>query len=521
MSETCFFKLSSALVAVCALVLSSHVTSGQIPDVPGWDLVWNDEFDGTSLNTTNWTALDRRDSFNNELQYYHPDQVAVTGGNLELTAIDVPRQGKAYQSGLVTSNDLFGPGRFEARIDLPTTQGMWPAFWLNANHVQWPLGGEIDIMENRGSQPHLTSSAYHWQTNPGPCCDQHQYVGSDYTATEGGQPVNFHDSFHTYTAEWDETTIKYYVDGNLHYTVTETPGRPVYETHKNIILNVAVGGWFGGDPDATTQFPQTMYVDYVRYWRPEGAPPDPDPVPDDNLLTNASFDDAGGSLLGWDTLGNTISNVTANNQLANDGSHALKIYGQFNGQTNNSGVTQGVAISGGETLRAEASSISPAWDTLLGKANEVTMKVEFYDVFGGEYGSGNFLGEVSQLIHDGTTAQGIWHENTLEAIAPQNAVEARLSFLFEQNNNNDGAIWIDSAGLFLESTLDGDFDGDLDVDGADFLVWQSDNSVGSLADWQANFGTTASQTASATVPEPGSFTLALTLLCLAFGRRRC
>jgi len=56
-----------------------------------------------------------------------------------------------------TSKDLFGAGRFEARIDLPSSQGMWPAFWLNANGVQWPLGGEIDIMENRGSQPFLTS----------------------------------------------------------------------------------------------------------------------------------------------------------------------------------------------------------------------------------------------------------------------------------------------------------------------------------------------------------------------------
>ncbi|MEM8678235.1 MAG: glycoside hydrolase family 16 protein, partial [Planctomycetota bacterium] len=276
----------------------ANLVTAQIPDVPGWDLVWNDEFDGTSLNTTNWTALDRRDSFNNELQYYHPNQVTVSSGNLELTAIDVPLQGKPYQSGLVTSNNLFGPGRFEARIDLPTTQGMWPAFWLNANHVPWPQGGEIDIMENRGSQPNLVSSAYHWQTNPGPCCDQHQFVYDEYTATDGGQPVNFHSGFHTYTAEWDETTIKYYVDGNLHLTVTEQPNRPIFETAKNIILNVAVGGNFGGNPDGTTVFPQTMLVDYVRYWHPADTSD-----PGGNLLSNPGFDDAGGSLNGWDVFG--------------------------------------------------------------------------------------------------------------------------------------------------------------------------------------------------------------------------
>ena len=186
---------------------------------------------------------------------------------MQITAIDEPREGKAYQSGLITSRDIYGPGRFEARIDLPTSQGMWPAFWLNPNHVQWPTGGEIDILENRGSQPHLVSSAYHWQTDPGPCCNQHQFTFNEYTATENGQPVDFHAGFHTYTAEWDERILRFYVDGNIYHTVTEHSGRPIFETAKNIIVNLAVGGHFGGDPDATTVWPQTMLVDYVRVWQ--------------------------------------------------------------------------------------------------------------------------------------------------------------------------------------------------------------------------------------------------------------
>lgn len=254
-------------LAAVGLVACAAADASTIADVPGWRLAWHDEFDGPSLDTTKWVPLDRRDSFNNEKQYYHPNQVAVVDGELRLTAINVPRSGKAYQSGLVTSRNLFGPGRFEARIDLPTSQGMWPAFWLNANHVQWPLGGEIDILENRGSQPNLTSSAYHWQTNPGPCCDQRQLVFDEYTATEGGQPVNFHAGFHTYAAEWTENLIRFYVDGNLHFTVTETPDRPIIETAKNIILNLAVGGDFGGDPNGSTVWPQTMRIDYVRYWQ--------------------------------------------------------------------------------------------------------------------------------------------------------------------------------------------------------------------------------------------------------------
>ncbi|TWU29792.1 glycoside hydrolase family 16 protein [Bythopirellula polymerisocia] len=505
-------NLISFLQALLGVACCANLVSGQIPDLPGWDLVWNDEFSGTSLNTENWVALDRRDSPNNEKQYYHPNQVTVSGGNLQLTAINLPRDGKDFQSGLITSQSLFGPGRFEARIDLPTTQGMWPAFWLNANHIPWPQGGEIDIMENRGSQPNLVSSAYHWQTNPGPCCSQHQYFSDEYTAIEGGQPVNFHNSFHTYTAEWDETIIRYYVDGNLYQTITEAPDRPIFETAKNIIVNVAVGGNFGGDPNGSTVFPQTMLVDYVRYWQREDAPPEPG----NNLLSNPGFDDSGGSLNGWSVFGNTIPNVLANDQLVNNGTRALKIFGQFNGPNNLSGASQGVAISEGDSLRALASTRSPSWDSLFGKSNDVTMKIEFYSIFGAAAGSSGFLGEVSQLIHDGSSAEDIWLDHTLEAIAPQDAVEARLSFVFRQPGTDNGAIWIDSTGLFLETFIDGDFDLDNDVDGADFLAWQRDNSVGSLADWQANYSTSATLSA---VPEPASYMLALAIICLALGSR--
>jgi beta-glucanase (GH16 family) len=259
-----------AVAVASFLLLGSGLgtrAAAQISDVPGWQLAWHDEFDGTSLDTGNWTALNRQDSYNNEKQFYLPDQVTVADGNLQITATNQPIANKNYRSGLITSQALFGPGRFEARIDLPTTQGMWPAFWLNPNQVQWPTGGEIDILENRGSQPYLTSSAYHWQTNPGPCCDQHQYVYHEYTATEDGNPVNFHTGFHTYAVEWDDSQLRFYVDDNLHFVVDGGPARPIFDTPKNIILNLAIGGDFGGDPNGSTVFPQQMIVDYVRYWQ--------------------------------------------------------------------------------------------------------------------------------------------------------------------------------------------------------------------------------------------------------------
>jgi beta-glucanase (GH16 family) len=182
---------------------------------------------------------------------------------------------------------LFGQGRIEARIDLPTTQGMWPAFWMNPNQVQWPLGGEIDIMENKGAFPTVVSSAFHWQKDPGPCCNNHQFVAQNYHTFVNGVPVDFSIGFHTYTAEWDKnpTTnvneIRFYVDGAKFFTVDENdPNLPAmsdanFTTAKNIILNLAVGGDFGGDPNGTTVFPQKMLVDYVRVWhRPTGVPGD-------------------------------------------------------------------------------------------------------------------------------------------------------------------------------------------------------------------------------------------------------
>lgn len=507
-----------ALIAPLAFILAfASIGWGQATDLPGWRLTWNDEFDGNSLDTQKWEALDRRDSFNNEKQYYHPDQVAVADGYLQLTAIDTPRSGKDYQSGLVTSQDLFGPGRFEARIDLPTSQGMWPAFWLNANHVDWPQGGEIDILENRGSHPTVVSSAYHWQVGDNVCCDDHQFSFREYSAFEDGQPVDFHAGFHTYAAEWDETTIRFYVDDVLHYTVEERGARPIFETPKNIILNLAVGGFFGGDPDETTVWPQTMLVDYVRVWQPitelqYGI----------NLLSNPGFDENGGSLDGWDSFGNTIGNVSASNSLPNDGTHALKVFGQFTGGANSSGVSQGVAVQEGVMVRADAIAQSPAWDTLSGKDNEVTMTIEFFSSFGAASGSNSSLGEVSQLIHDGSNEQGEWLDHTLQAIAPENAVEARLSFHFDQIDNDNGAIWIDSASLVLEEALAGDYNGDGVVDAADYAVWRDgaapvDGQAGYDL-WAANYGATAAVIATA-IPEPGGLAV-LASLAAGVSRRR-
>lgn len=253
-------------ILIIALSCAGSVAA-QMPDVPGWQLKWHDEFDGTSINANNWRMINLKDSYNNEKQYYLPQQASIVDGKLRITATNLPVGGKQYRSARLESVQAFSPGRFEASIDLPTTQGMWPAFWLLPNGVQWPTGGEIDILENRGSQTHVVSSAYHWQSKPGPCCDQHQFVVHEYSASQNGMPVNFHTGCHLYAVEWEATQLRFYVDGNLHFTVDETADRPIFENPMNIILNLAVGGDFGGDPNGTTVFPQHMDIDYVRLWQ--------------------------------------------------------------------------------------------------------------------------------------------------------------------------------------------------------------------------------------------------------------
>jgi beta-glucanase (GH16 family) len=269
------FVILQRVAAGLGLLFLSPVALAQVPDVPGWKLSWHDEFDGSSVDTTNWNVLTQGNNQNNEKEYYIPQQATEADGMLRITAsnqsITLNNVTRSYRSARLESKMTFGPsGRYEARIDLPSGKGMWPAFWMNANAVSWPQGGEIDILENKGSQPTDVSSAFHWQKNPGPCCGQHQYVVHDYLLNVGGVPVDFQSGFHTYTVDWEPTEMDFVVDGNVSYKVFKNVGTQSdanWLDFKNIILNLAVGGDFDGDPNASTTFPQFMDVDYVRVWQ--------------------------------------------------------------------------------------------------------------------------------------------------------------------------------------------------------------------------------------------------------------
>lgn len=273
------FALLCGGLTACADGNSSSV---QTPSEPKWTQTWTDEFDGPAgaINTTTW-RYDTGDGCNagicgwgnNEKQYYtaSTENISLNGqGQLQIVARRAPA-GLAchygpcrYTSAKVTTRGtmLVAPGRVEARIKLPPGHGLWSAFWmLGQGHptVPWPACGEIDIMENKGSEPHTTSSAIHGPGYSGQTPFAHAHVLGSGTVT---------DEFHRYAVEWDSLQVRFFVDDNMHYAVrreaVEQYGKSVLAQSYYLILNLAVGGTFDGDPRSEAIFPATMLVDYVR-----------------------------------------------------------------------------------------------------------------------------------------------------------------------------------------------------------------------------------------------------------------
>jgi beta-glucanase (GH16 family) len=257
--------------------------------------VWHDEFDGAAgapPDPTIWTPEigDGSDRGipgwgNRELEYYtdSADNVATDGnGNLAITAREADANATAptcyYGTCKYTSARLItwhkaeaAYGRIEARIKLPAGRGIWPAFWMlgtNLDEVGWPQCGEIDILENIGSEPAVVHGTVH-----GPGYSGANGIGGAYELSEG---ASFADDLHVFAIEWEPDEIRWYVDDNHYQTLTPTDipteREWVFDHPFFVVLNVAVGGSWPGNPDRTTAFPQTMHVDHVRvYQRIDGA----------------------------------------------------------------------------------------------------------------------------------------------------------------------------------------------------------------------------------------------------------
>jgi len=254
-------------------------TASNSPVSPGGalTLVWSDEFDRAQLDPKTWYFETGDGSQygipgwgNNELQWYLPDSAELRNGRLVITARKESRNGKNYSSARINTRDRFAfrYGRIEARMKLPKGQGLWPAFWLlpqDSAYGTWAASGEIDIVEarNPGSTGGNTiyGTLHYGGQSPNNVYSGEQYaVATDVTT-----------DFHVFALEWDEAEIRWYVDGILFavrntWSTTAAPFPAPFNKPFYILLNVAVGGNFPGSPTASTVFPVTMEVDYVRVY---------------------------------------------------------------------------------------------------------------------------------------------------------------------------------------------------------------------------------------------------------------
>lgn len=358
-----------------SLVISSLMVSSFIPTVTakadtGWNLAWSDEFNGTSINTSNWKYETGGDGWgNNELEYYtnRSENARIENGNLVIEARKENYNGMNYTSARLKSQGLknWTYGKVEARMKLPAGQGVWPAFWMlgeNISQVSWPKCGEIDIMEHINNESAIHGTI-HWDS-----------TGNNTHAQYGAASPNIDvTQYHVYSIEWDASSIKWFVDGtqyleaNIANNINGTD-----EFHKPffILFNLAVGGNWPGNPDGSTPFPAKMYVDYVRVYQHGDNNPTPAPtapaVPSglsaaasNQSSINVSWNASSGAT-GYDLKvdNNIISNVTSpyvNSGLTENSTHTYAV------RAKNANGTSSWSNSISATTKASSNPTTGSW----------------------------------------------------------------------------------------------------------------------------------------------------------------
>jgi beta-glucanase (GH16 family) len=268
------FGLTATAIMYCVNPASAG-QNGPLGQDGSFELVFEDEFEGQELALSRWTTCYWWDKNgctnlgNEELQWYMPDNVSLDNGILTLTARPekVPGwEGRIfdYTSGMVTTGRYYEEdpsevrfesiyGYFEMRAKVPSGQGLWPAFWmLPSTRESKP---EIDIMEILGHRPNMLELHFHYRNAEG----ESRNVGHEIDVSDLSK------DWHTYGVDWSPEAIVWYLDGKemwRYEDVDKIPDEPLY-----MILNLAVGGNWPGSPDATTEFPARMQVDYVRAWK--------------------------------------------------------------------------------------------------------------------------------------------------------------------------------------------------------------------------------------------------------------
>lgn len=286
----CFFFAALTFLSVNCIRKKS-LTGPEATEPDQWALIWNDEFDGNVIDPAKWSHMigdgteygEQPGWGNNEQQYYtdHPANSGIKAddaGNsvLFIQAIEEQTGDYEYTSAKLTTETLFTFrfGKVEARIRLPYSQGVWPAFWTlgsNKPEIGWPGCGEIDIMEMLGGSEETVHGNIH-------------YVNSDHEHDEdlGSSTLDagkYSDAYHVYSIQWSPEKIQWLVDGDIFHEIEITDDMKEFLRGHYLILNVAVGGYWPGYPDATSVFPQTIYVDYVRVYQDTTLTEVPDAPP--------------------------------------------------------------------------------------------------------------------------------------------------------------------------------------------------------------------------------------------------
>jgi beta-glucanase (GH16 family) len=257
-SATSAAPTASATSATSAAPATSVSPTATTPAAPaGWHLIWSDEFNGTSVDTTKWNIENQASGGYRVcclfygLQYWTPQDVTEQSGVLQIESEQRSMGGKNYTSGAISTDGKldFLYGRVDIRAKLPTTQGMWPAFWM-VPQAPGPAQFEIDQMELLGQNPGTVYMTNHWngQGNQQQCV----FNGAD-----------FSQAYHDFTLDWEPGSITWYIDGVQHCQITQgVSNLPLY-----LIINTAVGGSWVGSPNSSTVFPQYMDLDYVRVYQ--------------------------------------------------------------------------------------------------------------------------------------------------------------------------------------------------------------------------------------------------------------
>ena len=303
-----FTALSLFCALACAIVSPCHSSAAEPAESPKWKLTWSDEFEGAEIDKSKWdfdigNGFFNYDAFvwisgwgNNELQYYtrEPENASVKEGMLHIRAVKESYNGCGYTSAKLKTRKRDGTplfnqkyGKFEFRAKLPTGKGVWPALWMlpqDDKYGTWASSGEIDVLEARGQEPNKVLGTLHygsrWPSNA--YSGKHYILPNESTIAE----------FHVYTVEWEPGEIRWSVDGQQYasqsfwWSSSQSDGgkgvKPTKEADLNawpapfdqpfyLIMNVAVGGKFLGNPDKSTAFPAEMVVDYVRVYERDGG----------------------------------------------------------------------------------------------------------------------------------------------------------------------------------------------------------------------------------------------------------